>query len=90
MAKFHSIKVADVYKVTKDCTVITFDIPTDLKEEFKFKQGQHLTVRAHIDGKDERRSYSLCSSPMENKWQVAVKKITEGVFSSYVNDTLKI
>lgn len=89
MAKFHSIKVADVYKVTKDCTVITFDIPTDLKEEFKFKQGQHLTVRAHIDGKDERRSYSLCSSPMENKWQVAVKKITEGVFSSYVNDTLK-
>ena len=89
MAKFHSIKVADVYKVTKDCSVITFDIPTDLQEEFQFKQGQHLTVRANINGKDERRSYSLCSSPIENKWQVAVKKINEGVFSTFVNDTLK-
>ena len=89
MAKFHSIKVADIYKATKDCSVITFDIPADLQQEFQFKQGQHLTVRAFIDGKDERRSYSLCSSPMENKWQVAVKKITEGVFSTYVNDTLK-
>lgn len=89
MAKFHSIKVADIYKATKDCSVITFDIPTDLKEEFKFTQGQHLTVKANINGKEERRSYSLCSSPMENKWQVAVKKINEGVFSTFVNDTLK-
>ena len=89
MAKFHSIKVADVYKVTKDCSVITFDIPADLQEEFQFKQGQHLTVRTHIDSKDERRSYSLCSSPMENKWQIAVKKINEGVFSGFVNDSLK-
>ncbi len=89
MTKFHSIKVADLYKVTKDCSVITFDIPADLQEEFQFKQGQHLTVRANINGKDERRSYSLCSSPIENKWQVAVKKINEGVFSTFVNDTLK-
>ncbi|QBZ96647.1 1,2-phenylacetyl-CoA epoxidase subunit PaaE [Flavobacterium sangjuense] len=89
MAKFHSIKVADIYKTTKDCSVITFDIPVDLKEEFQFTQGQHLTVRANINGKDERRSYSLCSSPMENKWQVAVKKISDGVFSTFVNDTLK-
>lgn len=89
MAKFHSIKVADIYKTTKDCSVITFDIPAELKEEFQFIQGQHLTVRATIKGKEERRSYSLCSGPMENKWQIAVKKISDGVFSTYVNDTLK-
>ena len=89
MAKFHSIKVADIYKTTKDCSVVTFDIPTDLQEEFKFKQGQHLTVRAYINGKEERRSYSLSSSPLENKWQIAVKKINDGVFSAFVNDSLK-
>ncbi len=89
MAKFHSIKVTDIYKATKDCSVITFDIPTDLREEFQFLQGQHLTVRAYVDGKEERRSYSLCSSPMEKKWQIAVKKINDGIFSTYVNDTLK-
>ncbi|NBU80076.1 MAG: phenylacetic acid degradation protein [Flavobacteriaceae bacterium] len=89
MAKFYSVKVADIFKTTKDCSVITFDIPSELKEEFQFIQGQHLTLRAYIGGKEERRSYSLCSSPIEKKWQVAVKKINEGVFSTFVNDTLK-
>lgn len=89
MAKFHSIKVADVYKETKDCTVISFEIPDDLKSEYQFKQGQHLTLRTIIDGNEVRRSYSLCSSPIENKWNVAVKKINEGLFSTFVNEKLR-
>jgi ring-1,2-phenylacetyl-CoA epoxidase subunit PaaE len=89
MAKFHSIKVADIYKETKDCAVISFEIPDDLKSEFQFKQGQHLTLRTMIDGTEVRRSYSLCSSPIENKWKVAVKKINEGLFSTFVNEKLK-
>jgi ring-1,2-phenylacetyl-CoA epoxidase subunit PaaE len=89
MAKFHSIKVADIYKETKDCTVISFEIPDDLKSEFQFKQGQHLTLRTMIDGNEVRRSYSLCSSPIENKWNVAVKKINEGLFSTFVNEKLR-
>ena len=89
MAKFHSIKVADIYKETKDCSVISFDIPDDLKSEFQFKQGQHLTLRTIIDGNEVRRSYSLCSSPIENKWKVAVKKINEGLFSTFVNEKLR-
>jgi ring-1,2-phenylacetyl-CoA epoxidase subunit PaaE len=89
MAKFHSIKVADIYKETKDCAVISFEIPDDLKSEFQFKQGQHLTLRTMIDGNEVRRSYSLCSSPIENKWKVAVKKINEGLFSTFVNEKLK-
>lgn len=89
MAKFHSIKVADIYKETKDCAVISFEIPEDLKSEFQFKQGQHLTLRTMIEGNEVRRSYSLCSSPIENKWKVAVKKINEGLFSTFVNEKLR-
>lgn len=89
MAKFHSIKILDIYKETKDCSVISFDIPEDLKQEFVYKQGQHLTLKATIEGEEIRRSYSLCSSPVENKWQVAVKKISNGLFSTFVNDKLK-
>ncbi|MGL2966509.1 1,2-phenylacetyl-CoA epoxidase subunit PaaE [Flavobacterium sp. XGLA_31] len=89
MAKFHSIKVADIYKETKDCSVITLDIPKEIQAEFQYKQGQHLTLRTTINGTEVRRSYSLCSSPLENKWQVAVKKITDGLFSTFVNHTLK-
>lgn len=89
MSKFHSIKVSDIYKETKDCSVIEFEIPEDLKHDFVFKQGQHLNIRTLIDGAEVRRSYSLCSSPIENKWQVAVKQIDGGLFSGFVNDTLK-
>jgi len=89
MAEFHNIKVADVYKETKDCVVITFEIPDNLKEKFKFKQGQHLTIRKEINGQDIRRNYSLCSSPIDNEWKVAVKTIREGIFSNYAFNKLK-
>ena len=89
MADFYNIKVADIYKETKDTVVITFDIPEDLKETFKFKQGQHLTLRKEINGEDIRRNYSLCSSPLDNEWKVAVKTIRQGVFSNYAFNELK-
>ena len=89
MAEFHNIKVADVYKETKDCVVITFEIPDNLKEKFQFKQGQHLTIKKEINGQDIRRNYSLCSSPMDNEWKVAVKTIREGIFSNYAFNMLK-
>lgn len=89
MSKFHTIKVKDVYKETDDCSVLTFDIPSELHEEFHFRQGQHLTLKADIDGQDIRRSYSLCSSPIDTEWKVAVKGIPGGVFSTFVNTTLQ-
>jgi ring-1,2-phenylacetyl-CoA epoxidase subunit PaaE len=88
MAKFHNIRVKDIYKETDDCSVITFDVPEDLHNAFNFSQGQHLTLKAIINGEDTRRSYSLCSSPIDKEWKVAVKKIHGGKFSTYVNDTL--
>ena len=51
MADFYNIKVADIYKETEDTSVVTFDIPTELREVFKFTQGQHLTLKADIPSK---------------------------------------
>ena len=82
MADFHKIKVKDIYKETIDTSVVTFDIPETLQSEFKFSQGQHLTLKTLIDGSDVRRSYSLCSSPLDQEWKVAVKLIPGGKFSS--------
>jgi len=89
MADFYNIKVKEIYKETKDTVVITFDIPEDLKDTFKFKQGQHLTLRKEINGEDIRRNYSLCTSPIDNQWKVAVKTIRGGVFSNYAFNELK-
>lgn len=89
MAEFHKIKVADIYKDTEDCSVVTFDIPSTLFEAFQFRQGQHLTLKAIIDDEDTRRSYSLCSSPVDGSWKVAVKQIPGGKFSTYINQKVK-
>ena len=90
MADFHSVKVADIYKETKDTVVVQFDIPTALQDHFDFKQGQHLTLRKFINDEDVRRSYSLCSSPLDKQWKVAIKQIPGGAFSTYANKELKI
>ncbi|WP_044403039.1 2Fe-2S iron-sulfur cluster-binding protein [Lacinutrix sp. Hel_I_90] len=89
MAEFHNIKVADIYKETEDTSVVTFEIPSELHSVFKFRQGQHLTLKKDLGGEDVRRSYSLCSSPMDKQWKVAVKQIPGGKFSTYVNEELQ-
>ena len=89
MATFHTLKIKDITKQTPDCSVVTFEMPASLTQAFYYTQGQHLTLKAIIDGQDTRRSYSICSSMVDHQWQVAVKKIPGGVFSSYVNDVLQ-
>ncbi|KAA3651716.1 MAG: phenylacetate-CoA oxygenase/reductase subunit PaaK [Bacteroidetes bacterium] len=88
--RFYPIKLKEIRKTTKDCSVLTFDISDSLKEAFSYKHGQHLTLKTNINGEEVRRSYSLCSSPLDHVWQVAVKKIDDGRFSTYVNDVLKV
>ena len=96
MPEFHELTISEIYKETPDTSVVTFDVPDDLESEFSFSQGQHLTLKANINGEQVRRSYSLCSSPNEGKWQVAVKEIPGGKFSTYINksivvgDTIKV
>jgi ring-1,2-phenylacetyl-CoA epoxidase subunit PaaE len=89
VSKFHRLKIKELYKETDDCSVVSFEVPAALSEEFKYRQGQHLTLKADINGEDTRRSYSLCSSPLDNEWTVAVKLIPGGKFSTYVNDSLQ-
>ena len=87
--QFYKLKVSQIYKTTPDCSVVTLAVTSELKEKFKFIQGQYLTFKATIKGEEVRRSYSLCSSPIDNEWKVAVKKIEDGRFSTFVNDILK-
>jgi ring-1,2-phenylacetyl-CoA epoxidase subunit PaaE len=89
MSKFHALKIKDIRQETADCVSIAFDVPMDLQPVFAYKSGQYLTFRAKIDGKDVRRSYSICSSPLDSEWRIAVKKVENGVFSGFANTELK-
>lgn len=87
--KFHALTVKEVRQETDDSVSIAFEIPSDLRESYYYLSGQYLTLRAFINDEDVRRSYSLCSSPHENEWRVAVKQVENGKFSTYANSSLK-
>lgn len=87
--KFHALKIKDVIRETDDAVSISFDIPAEIKNEYSYKSGQYLTLRADINGEDIRRSYSLCSAPHENEWRVAVKQVEQGKFSTFANNELQ-
>lgn len=86
---FHPLTVKEVKRETADCISVLFDVPESLKSVFQFNQGQSLTLRTNINGEEVRRNYSICSSPLENKLQVAIKKVEGGIFSSFANEQLK-
>ena len=86
---FHALPVKDIRRETSDCVSIAFSIPAELKKIFQYKQGQYITVRAKINEEEVRRSYSVCSSPLDNELRVAVKKVSQGIFSTYANEALK-
>jgi ring-1,2-phenylacetyl-CoA epoxidase subunit PaaE len=86
---FHSLKVKNIRPETDACVSVAFEIPAEVKDLFSFTQGQNITVRAVVEGEDLRRSYSLCSSPLENELRIAVKKVEDGKFSAWINTGLK-
>lgn len=86
---FSPLRIKEIRKETADCVSVVFDIPEALKSAFSFKQGQSLTLRTMINNEEIRRTYSICSSPLDNECRIAVKKVEGGLFSTFANEQLK-
>ena len=89
MPEFHSLNVKEIKKETSDTVSISFDVPAELKNEYEFTPGQYLTLKLEVNNEECRRSYSICSSSDEDI-TVAVKKVENGVVSTYLNEVLKV
>ncbi len=86
---FFELEVKEINKLTPDSVQISFKISEELKSTFNFIPGQYLNLSAIVQGVEERRSYSICSGPDEDL-AVAIKRINNGKFSNWANDTLKV
>lgn len=89
MPQFHTLAVAEIRRETEECVSIAFDVPESLASEYEYIQGQYLTLKTDIDGEEVRRSYSICSCPLDNELRVAVKEVPGGKFSTYANQVLQ-
>jgi len=86
---FRTLTILDIRNETDDCVSVSFLVPDEWKEEFRFESGQNITLRTKIHGEEIRRSYSICSSPLENELRIAIKKVEEGLFSSHAHTYFK-
>ncbi|MEE9374132.1 MAG: 2Fe-2S iron-sulfur cluster-binding protein [Saprospiraceae bacterium] len=89
MSSFHRLRVLKIQKETTDSVSVFFEIPSDASEYFQYKAGQYLTLMFNINGKEERRAYSICTSPLEQELAVNIKKVKKGIVSNHVHDNVK-
>nr|WP_297784434.1 ferredoxin--NADP reductase [uncultured Allomuricauda sp.] len=90
MSESHALKISAVEKLTPNAVALTFDIPENLKDVYRFKAGQYITLKHELDGQELRRAYSISSPPSSGKLTVGIKKMEDGTFSVYANDHLKV
>ena len=86
---FVRLQVASVDPLTDDSVAIGFAVPEPEAARFRFRPGQHLTLRRVLDGQDLRRTYSVCSSSAGGALRVAVKRLDGGAFSTWATSGLR-
>jgi len=89
MSQFHKLTINEIHRETAKSVTISFEVPGNLKDEFKFIAGQYITLKTTLNDNEVRRDYSLCSSPKSGLLKVAVKEVEGGTFSAFANNTLQ-
>jgi ring-1,2-phenylacetyl-CoA epoxidase subunit PaaE len=96
---FHPLVVKRVAPEAAGAVAVSFAIPPDLRDVYRFTPGQFLTLKATIGHEQVRRSYSICSSTQRfashGDIEVGIKPVEGGVFSNWATqlqpgDTLDV
>jgi ring-1,2-phenylacetyl-CoA epoxidase subunit PaaE len=88
MSKYFHLTVKEIIEETSDTKTISFWQP--IHQAVTYKAGQFITVILEVNGKKERRSYSMSSSPREASLAITVKRVGKGLISNYLCDSLKV
>ncbi|KOT91519.1 phenylacetic acid degradation protein [Streptomyces sp. NRRL F-5755] len=95
---FHPLRVAELERLTDDAVAVTFEVPPELRDTFRHTPGQHIAVRRTVDGREIRRTYSICTPACDDepRLRVGIRLVEDGEFSTYalkelaVGDTVEV
>jgi ring-1,2-phenylacetyl-CoA epoxidase subunit PaaE len=73
LTQFHWLKITKKEELTKNTFSLEFEIPENLKENFKFEAGQFVSIKFQSHGKDVINDYSMTSAPYEKKIALGIK-----------------
>jgi ring-1,2-phenylacetyl-CoA epoxidase subunit PaaE len=89
MITYHPLQIAEVRPEGSDAVCVTLDVPDALRDTFRFAPGQHIGVRATIDGQEVRRTYSICSATDEQHLRIGVRLHERGSMSGHLGSKLR-
>ncbi|MCQ4209223.1 1,2-phenylacetyl-CoA epoxidase subunit PaaE [Streptomyces longispororuber] len=93
-ARFHRLRVTAVDRLTDDSVALTFTVPDELREAYRYAPGQHLALRRTADGAEIRRTYSICSAAPADEaprlLRVGVRLVDGGAFSTYAHKEIAV
>ena len=89
MSSFLKLIIKEVKRETKDAVSILFSIPEELQSNYTFIAGQYINLKLTLDNQEIRRAYSICSAPNSGELRIAVKAVSNGLFSQFANTKLK-
>ena len=89
MPDFFLLTIKEVNRISPTAVSVLFDVPVELKEEFKFIPGQYIDIKKELKGEELRRAYSICSSLQSDALRIGIKEVNQGKFSVFANRSLK-
>lgn len=87
---FHPLKISSITPETDKAVTVGFRVSEDQAADFAYKAGQYLTLKFVVNGKEERRAYSMSSAPYQDEIAVTVKRVKGGIVSNHIADALKV
>lgn len=84
MLKFHPLTITGRRAVADDAVALCFAIPPALAGEFRHHAGQHVVIRATLDGQEERRTYSIVNPEGAPDLTIAFRVAADGKMSQHL------
>jgi len=88
MLTFHSLKVVEIHPDAEDAVGIAFEVPPELRDEYRGLAGQHIVVKTDINDVENRRTYSVVNPPGQWPLRIVVRVHSAGHMSRYLSEQL--
>ncbi|MEM9929807.1 MAG: ferredoxin--NADP reductase [Bacteroidota bacterium] len=85
---FYPLTITSVRAETDQAVTVSFKPTAANADQFGYAAGQYLTLKFVINGKEERRAYSMSSAPQDDTIAVTVKRVKGGIVSNHIADNL--
>jgi len=90
MLKFHPLKVAELRVEPEEAIYLSFAVPPELRSEYRFEAGQHIGIRALLEGEEVRRTYSLVNAPGGDELQIGLRLHEQGRMSGFLARNVRV